>query len=331
MSIIEVNGLVKEFRRPKPVVGPFGRMRTMLTREYVTKRAVNGIEFRLEEGSLVGYLGPNGSGKSTTIKILTGILQPTLGEVRVAGLVPWKEREQNALNIGVVFGQRSQLWWDLPLSDSLELISRLYGMKRSRFLSNLARFTEILDLGPFSDVPVRQLSLGQRMRGDLAAAMLPEPRILYLDEPTIGLDVIAKTNIRQFIGTLNQQDGTTVVLTTHDLDDVEELCDRLMLIDDGRVLYDGNAEELKKRFLPYRRLIVRLAESEEWQGLGIPAVEQEFGASGHADTVSLRFDPEGIDITELINAVLASHTIRDISIMEPTLENVVHRVYSSIE
>lgn len=270
MSIIEVSGLVKEFRKPKKFSGPFGGMRTLLTRQYTSKLAVDDINFTVADGEVVGYLGPNGAGKSTTIKILTGVLRPTAGRVEVAGIVPWQERERNALNIGVVFGQRTQLWWDLPLRDSLELIGKLYGVERTRHRANTARFTELLDLAPFLDTPVRQLSLGQRMRGDLAAAMLPEPRILYLDEPTIGLDIVAKERMREFIGTLNREEGTTAILTTHDLDDVERLCQRIVLIDGGKVLYDGDVENLKSRYAPSRRLVLRLADGQRWHGIPLP-------------------------------------------------------------
>jgi ABC-2 type transport system ATP-binding protein len=224
MTIIEVNNVVKEYRTPKRQPGLFGAVRTLFTRQYDTKQAVAGISFTAAKGELLGYIGPNGAGKSTTIKLLTGILVPTSGEVKVAGLVPWQARQQNALNIGVVFGQRSQLWWDLPLIESFKLMGKMYRVERERYTRNLARFREILGLDEFMHTPVRQLSLGQRMRGDLAAAMLYNPGILYLDEPTIGLDVLAKERIRVFIEEINREEGTTVILTTHDLDDLERLC-----------------------------------------------------------------------------------------------------------
>ncbi|MFI8811825.1 MULTISPECIES: ATP-binding cassette domain-containing protein [unclassified Streptomyces] len=330
MSIIRVAGLVKEFRRPKRFTGAFGGMRTLLTREYVSKLAVDGVGFTIDEGEVVGYLGPNGAGKSTTIKILTGVLHPTAGHVEVAGVVPWRERERNARNIGVVFGQRSQLWWDLPLRDSLDLIGKLYGVERSRHRANITLFTELLGLGPFLDTPVRQLSLGQRMLGDLAAAMLPEPRILYLDEPTIGLDVVAKERIREFIGVLNRDEGVTAILTTHDLDDVEQLCRRIVLIDDGKVLYDGDVNTLKTRYAPHRQLVVQLAENHQWQGIALDGVFQD-PPGAKADSVTLRFDPEQNQISDLISAVLARHAVTDLSIIEPELEGVVRTIYSARE
>ena len=237
--VIRVEGLTKEFTRPKRQTGHFAGLRTMVTREVERTTAVDDVSFDIQSGEMVGYIGPNGAGKSTTIKIMTGILVPTSGTVEVGGVVPWKDRQRNALQIGVVFGQRTQLWWDLPLKDSLDLIATLYRMPPEVYRKQFDRFVDMLDMAEFLDRPVRQLSLGQRMRGDLAAAMLYQPRILYLDEPTIGLDVVAKATMRDFIEEVNREHGTTVVLTTHDIADVERLCSRVILIDHGRVLYDG--------------------------------------------------------------------------------------------
>ena len=245
MPIIRVQDLVKEFRRTKRQSGKFGALRTLVTRQTEVTRAVDGISFSIDEGELLGYIGANGAGKSTTIKILTGILVPSSGEVDVAGLVPWKSRERNALNMGVVFGQRSQLWWDLPLIESFKLVSRMYRVPETVYRRNLDLFTAMLAMGDFLQTPVRQLSLGQRMRGDLTAALLYEPPIIYLDEPTVGLDVLAKQRIRDFIARINRERATTVILTTHDLSDVERLCRRILLIDHGRVVYDGSVEQLK--------------------------------------------------------------------------------------
>ncbi len=279
MPIIRLDDIVKEFRTPVRRPGLGGALRTLFTRQYDVKQAVAGISFTIDEGELVGYLGENGAGKSTTIKLLTGILVPTSGEVEVAGLVPWKARERNALNIGVVFGQRSQLWWDLPLIESFKLVAKMYRIDRSQYERNLGRFREILGLDEFLNTPVRQLSLGQRMRGDLAAAMLYDPRIVYLDEPTIGLDVLAKERIRVFIEEMNREQGTTVVLTTHDLGDVERLCRRILLIDRGKLLYDGPLERLKAEYAPHRVLIVQFAPQ------GIASMMNE--ASIHAPVIDL--------------------------------------------
>jgi len=217
--------------------------------------------------------------------MLTGVLVPTSGVVEVAGIVPWRDRERNARQIGVVFGQRTGLWWDLPLRDSFQLVATMYDVPRRRFRANMAVLTDLLGLDKFIDTPVRQLSLGQRMRGDLAAAMLHEPRILYLDEPTIGLDVVVKARIRAFIAGLNRSAGTTIVLTTHDLADVEQMCTRVILIDRGRVLYDGDIAQLKARYAPYRELTVRLADP--MAAIDVPGAH----CAQTDDVVVLRFDP----------------------------------------
>src|SRR5271170_6379871 len=248
MPIIETYDLRKVFRSIKRTPGVVGTLKTLYSREYEDKVAVTGITMSLEPGELVGYIGPNGAGKSTTIKMLTGILVPTSGLVRVAGIVPHERRRENARNIGVVFGQRSQLYWDLPLRESFELLRAIYRVPLDRYRKNLAHFVEILDLDRFMATPVRQLSLGERMRGDFAAALLHDPKIVYLDEPTIGLDVVAKEAIRAFIADINKRLGTTVILTTHDLADVERLCKRIVLIDEGTVIYDGKTERLRDEY-----------------------------------------------------------------------------------
>ncbi|HEY3506517.1 MAG TPA: ATP-binding cassette domain-containing protein [Actinocatenispora sp.] len=320
--MIRTDQLVKEFRRVRRVPGRFGAVRTLVSRQYAVTRAVDGVGFEIEAGELVGYLGPNGAGKSTTIKMLTGILVPTSGTVEVAGVVPWRDRERNARHIGVVFGQRSGLWWDLPLIDSLRLAATLYDVSDADFAAHLAQFVDLLGLDEFLGTPVRQLSLGQRMRGDLAAAMLHRPDVLYLDEPTIGLDVVARDRIRSFVADLNRESGTTVVLTTHDLDDVEALCRRIVLIDHGRVLYDGDVATLKARHAPHRELVVHLAEPGTVEVEGAERVAADDG------TVTLRFDPARVSAAELIARVLARHRVRDLSIVEPDLERVVAGIYA---
>ena len=325
MPIIEVDHLVKEYRRPKRFDGPLGGLRTLFTRQYDTKRAVDDISFTINEGELVGYLGSNGAGKSTSIKMLSGILVPSDGQVVVDGRVPWEDREANALAIGLVFGQRTQLWWDLPLVDSLKLIARLYRVDADRYRKNLDRMTDLLGLEPFLQTPVRQLSLGQRMRGDLAAAMLYEPRILYLDEPTVGLDVVAKERTRQFVEEVNRESGTTIILTTHDLADVERLCKRIIFIDKGAVLYDGPIEELKRRYAPHRVLDVTLQPGEDTVplALSIPGATVE---SQEPTRLRVRFDPQLVAVTDLIAAIIATQPVSDISIIEPDLEGVVRTI-----
>jgi len=326
VPIITVDSLVKEFHRAKRFDGPFGGLRTLVTRQSETTRAVNGISFTVDEGELVGYLGANGAGKSTTIKMLSGILVPTSGRVEVAGNVPWEQREKNSLQIGVVFGQRTQLWWDLPLADSLKLIAKLYRVDDTRYKRNLAELVELLDLAPFIDRPVRQLSLGQRMRGDLAAAMLYEPKLLYLDEPTVGLDVVAKEKMRQFVEEINRERGTTIILTTHDLADVERLCERIIFISHGTVLYDGSVAELKRRFAPWRELVItRAPESLDAAPLSLHVNGAEVVAESDVQ-VTIRFDPGRIAVADLIQTVVAQGGVSDIAIVEPDLEGVVRQI-----
>jgi ABC-2 type transport system ATP-binding protein len=258
--MIHLQSLHKHFSLPLTQPGFGGMMRGLFARETRLVRAVDGITFAIEPGEVVGYLGPNGAGKSTTIKMLTGLLVPTGGEIFVNGHIPWKARERYVARIGAVFGQRTTLWWDLPVIESLELLQHVYKIPPARFRQNLTEFREILDLDPFLQAPTRSLSLGQRMRADLAAALLHDPDLLFLDEPTIGLDVVAKERIRQFILHINRARGTTILLTTHDLSDVEKLCERVMIIDHGKLLYDGKLEALKTRFGGNRELIVDFAE-----------------------------------------------------------------------
>src|SRR5438093_2427115 len=275
---------------------------------------------------MVGYVGPNGAGKSTTIKVLTAILVPSGGEVEVLGLVPYQQRKQVAGRIGVVFGQRTQLWWDLPLIESLDLLRHIYRVPAARFEANLGNFRALLELDAFLNTPVRQLSLGQRMRGDLAAALLHDPEILYLDEPTIGLDVVAKHRIRDFLRTINRERRVTIVLTTHDMADVEQLCSRLLIIDHGRLLYDGGLAEIRDRFGTERTLVVDLAEN----GTG----DDEPLYVAHAVEVKadgprrwLRFNRSDTTAAELIAAVVARYKLSDLTIEEPEIEAIIRRIY----
>jgi ABC-2 type transport system ATP-binding protein len=322
MPIIETRELRKVFRTVKRTPGIGGTLRTLFSREYVDKVAVTGVTMALDAGELVGYIGPNGAGKSTTIKMLTGILVPTSGEVRVAGLVPYEHRKENGRNIGVVFGQRSQLYWDLPLVESFELLRAIYGIPRERYRANLDRFVEMLEMGEFLTTPVRQLSLGQRMRGDFAAAMLHEPPVVFLDEPTIGLDVVAKEAIRTFIAGVNRDRGTTFILTTHDLADVERLCRRIVLIDRGTLIYDGSIERLRDEYGTHRTLVVRLCEP-------IDHVELEGTEAELQDrTVArFRFDRRTTSAEVLIRRVAERYPVEDVSIEEPALESIIRRIY----
>jgi ABC-2 type transport system ATP-binding protein len=317
-----VSGLVKEFRRVKRVQGRFGALRTLVSQDYDVVRAVDDVTFSIDPGELVGYLGPNGAGKSTTIKMLTGILTPTSGTVSVAGLDPARDRRANARNIGVVFGQRSQLWWDLPLRESFRAVRDLYGMSTSDGDRLQSELVEVLEIDDFLDAPVRQLSLGQRMRGDLAAAMLYQPRLLYLDEPTVGLDVVAKQRVREFVAHVNADLGTTVVLTTHDLEDVERLCRRIVLIDHGRVLYDGALADLMARYAPYRDLVVTLAVPADVVVDGVTQIGRD-GA-----VVTLRFRSDRLTAPVVIAAVTSAYEVVDLAVVEPRIEAVIGGIYT---
>lgn len=283
--------------------------------------AVHEVSFEIEAGSFVGYAGPNGAGKSTTVKLLTGILVPTSGTATVAGLVPWKQRRALNRRTGVVFGQRTQLWWDLPLADSFDLVHRLYRTRVTDHRRDLAELTELLQLGPFLDRPVRSLSLGQRMRGELAAAVLPRPEILFLDEPTIGLDVEAKATVREFLSTRNREAGTTILLTTHDTDDIVRLCERLLIIDRGRIISDGSVDALRERFGDRRRLVVDLEHDVPLEVSG--AVTER--AEGRRRW--LTFSTADVAAPELVARVMAAADVRDLTLEPPDLEDVIRRIY----
>lgn len=324
MSLIEVDQLQKTFyvavRRP----GRFGALRTLLAREYRAIHAVDQISFSVASGEMVGYIGPNGAGKSTTLKMLTGILVPSGGRITVDGRVPHQQRIEHVRRIGVVFGQRTQLWWDLPVIESYELLRHVYRIPLQRWRTNLDRFAELLDLAAFIETPVRQLSLGQRMRADLAAALLHDPRILFLDEPTIGLDVVAKERIRTFLGHINQHLGVTVILTTHDLADIVRLCQRVVLIDQGRLIFDGPLEELRARFGRWRMLVIDMTHSDvEVQAPHADVVRRE------GPRVWLRFDRNVTTAASLIATVAARYPVRDLTVEEPEIEAIVRGIYES--
>jgi ABC-2 type transport system ATP-binding protein len=314
MALIELEHVARDF-----VVH---RARGRFRRERTTVHAVQDLTFSVERGAILGYIGPNGAGKSTTVKMLTGILVPTAGRVSVAGFVPWKERIALARRIGVMFGQRVQLWWDLPLVDSLELLQHMYRVPPDRFRQSLTNLREALDLDPFLRTPVRQLSLGQRIRGELAAAMVHEPEILFLDEPTIGLDVVAKQRVREFLLRANRERGVTVMLTTHDLADIERLCSRILIIDHGRLIYDGEVNALKERYGPERVLVVDLEEPQ-------PPLQVEGGrvikVEGPRQWIA--FERARTSAAQLAAAVAARASLRDLTVEEPEIDDVVRRIY----
>ena len=284
--------------------------------------AVDGVSFTIQAGEMIGYIGPNGAGKSTTIKMLTGILVPSSGRVRVAGLDPARRRTVLARRIGVVFGNRSLLWWDLPLRDSFELLRHIYRVPHGAYHRRLSELRELLELEPFLETPVRQLSLGQRMRGELTAALLHGPEVLFLDEPTVGLDIVSKARVRDFLQDLNGQQGVTVLLTTHDLSDIERLCPRMVIIDHGRVLYDGGTAEIAARFGAERTIVVDLTETRPALHLAHASVVRTDGPRQW-----IRFRSEETTAAALISAVSEQAQLVDLSIEEPDIEEVVRRVY----
>jgi len=321
-NIISVHNLYKHFKVARHQRGAFGAIRNLFSREYSLVRAVDGISFEILEGELVGYIGPNGAGKSTTLKMLTGLLAPTRGELLVNGYIPWRERQAYVGRIGAVFGQRTTLWWDLPVIESLEMLQHIYKITATHFENNLYEFRKLLELDEFLNTPVRSLSLGQRMRADLCAALLHNPSLLFLDEPTIGLDVVAKERIRQFILHINQQHGTTIILTTHDLSDVEKLCERVMIIDKGRVLFDGKLASLHQRFAGERQLLVDFVE--EYPDVNVPGAKV---VNRDGKRVTYQFDRLRLSASELIALVSSRFRILDLQVREPDIEDTVRRIY----
>jgi len=322
MPQILVENLTKTFRIAIRQPGLWGAFRGLLARRYRTVRALDGISFSIEAGELVGYIGPNGAGKSTTVKVLAGILVPDSGRCEVLGRVPWRERVANVRQVGAVFGQRTQLWWDLPAIESFELLRDIYRVPADSYARTRAELIEMLDLAPLLDVPVRQLSLGQRMRCDLAASLLHSPTLLYLDEPTIGLDAVSKLAVRDFIRRLSRERGVTVLLTTHDMDDIEALCTRVIVISQGQILSDGTLEALRARVTPERWLIVDLLEPND--ALTDPDA-MEIRRDG--SRVVLRFDPRVVPAAELISRITARHAVRDLFVENPPIEEIIARLY----
>ncbi|WP_438432181.1 ABC transporter ATP-binding protein [Gorillibacterium sp. sgz500922] len=335
MSQIEVRELSKEFRQAIKKPGLKGAVQHLFTQQYRDKLAVDRINLTIEQGEAVAYVGPNGAGKSTTLKMLTGILVPTSGSVRIDGLDPHKDRIRNAQKIGAVFGQRTQLWWDIPVSESFSLIRDIYEIPEPVYRENLAIFTELLDLNDYIHLSGRKLSLGQRMRADLAAALLHNPEIVYLDEPTIGLDVAVKEKIRGFIKHINREHRTTIMLTTHDLGDIEDLCRRLVIIDKGRIIYDGELQAVKDAFARERVLHVQLKEPApgltevlgRLPGVSLGEADRRAIESG-GKQAAVAFDRFLISAGDVAGAVLRAAEIVDFRIDEPSIEQIIRRVYA---
>ena len=330
--MIEAINLTKEFKTPLKKPGLAGAIRHLFHGEYKKKLAVDHVNFSIEPGEAVAYIGPNGAGKSTTIKMLTGILKPTSGEVRIDGIDPQKNRIQNAKNIGVVFGQRTQLWWDIPIEESFILLKNIYEIPDSVYRENLTLFHEIFGLSEFIGQPARRLSLGQRMRADLAAALLHNPSTIFLDEPTIGLDIVTKESMRELIQRINRERGVTVILTSHDLKDVENICRRIVVIDKGQILCDKQIDQLTQEYSMNRGIKITLSQgAPELPKLlktqkGISHVSME-----NASTLSIDFSPELHTAFDIVKEVNSHAQIQDFQLTEPSIEHMIEVIYRSGE
>jgi ABC-2 type transport system ATP-binding protein len=329
MAVIEARQLTKVFRRPVKAPGLKGSLAHLVQRRFADTVAVDHVDLDIEAGEAVAYVGPNGAGKSTTVKLLSGILVPTSGDVRVAGVVPHTDRIANARGIGVLFGQRTQLWWDLPVRDTLNLLRDMYGVPEREYRARLERFDDVLGLGDLLPVVARKLSLGQRMRADLAAALLHAPGVVYLDEPTIGLDIAVKDRVRAFLREI-VADGTTLILTTHDLGDIEDVCRRIALIDGGRVIYDGDLAGVKDSFARHRSLHLQLVTAVDPARVAarLPDAEVEGAGDRPVTELTIRFDRFRLTAGQVINAVSELSEVADLHIDEPAIEDVVRKVYA---
>lgn len=323
-AIIRTEELTKSFRVVRKEPGIKGSIKSLFNPKYVTKMAVDHISFEVQPGEVVGYIGVNGAGKSTTIKMLTGILLPSSGTISVFGRDPYKERVENAKTIGVVFGQRTQLWWDLPFIESLNLVSKIYEVPKARYRELLDQFVDTLELKEILSVPIRNMSLGQKMRAELAATLIHEPQVVYLDEPTIGLDLLVKEKIRNFIKEQNLERNITVMLTTHDLGDIEELCSRVIIIDEGKIIYDGPIQKIKERFGKYREITFEIKQAIKDISLpdGAEVLDSE---PGH---LTVRFDRTIATASLVTSSLMSQVEINDFSLSEPDLSSVVKQIYN---
>ena len=326
MSFIEVKGISKEFKVNKRGAGIPGMIANMFVPKYESKHAVNDLSFNIEKGEMVGFIGPNGAGKSSTIKMLSGILCPDKGSISVNGYIPYKQRKAYVGNIGVVFGQKSQLQWDLPVIDSFELLRAIYRIPHDKYKRNLERFTEMLDMKGFINQPVRQLSLGQRMRSDIVASLLHSPDIVFFDEPTIGVDVIGKETIRSFIRQLNEEDKVTMIFTTHDMQDIEQTCNRIIIIDKGSLMYDGSLHDIRSKYGTARRLIAEFNEETN-----VSPIENVDIGEMKDRKISFSFDNNIVDVNRLMHEILDNYNVRDITVAEPEIESIIQKMYNGME
>jgi ABC-2 type transport system ATP-binding protein len=327
MPILEAHALTKRFRRADKAPGVRGALKHLVQRKYKNFTAVDAIDIEIEAGESVAYVGPNGAGKSTTVKLLTGILKPTEGTVRVMGRDPHIERIANAHDIGVLFGQRTQLWWDLPVEESLKLLKHMYGIGEADYRARIERFDGLLGLGEFMPSLARTLSLGQRMRADLACALIHAPKMVYLDEPTIGLDISVKDRLRAFLRHL-VDDGTTLLLTSHDLADIEEVCDRIVVIDEGRIAYDGSIERLKAHYITTKAVALVLDAPADVEALAERFPHYEWSVGEAPSEVTVTYESARFTTAEVLGEVTERLRPRDLSLSEPSIEDVIRRLYA---
>ena len=325
--IIEIKNVTKEFKTLNRHEGIKGGFKDLFSRDYKIVRAVDNISMTVEQGEIVGYLGPNGAGKSTTIKMMTGVLEPTEGEILINGNVPYKNRSRNAQEIGVVFGQRSQLWWALPLVESFKILRDIYQVPEKDYKAMLELYQSLVDIEPLLHKPVRQMSLGQRTLSDILAAFLHNPKIVFLDEPTIGLDVSMKAKIRTLIQALNKEKNTTVILTTHDMGDVDALCERIVIIDKGKMLYDNDIEHLKSFFGSYRTLKVRVDGNLKQEAKSIQEKVKDCSVSADDEWISILVDEDKAKVVDVLGQLQKSYKIKDMQLDEISTEEVIKKIY----
>lgn len=324
--LIEVEGVKKEFKISKRPKGIPGMIANMFAPKYEYKKAVDDISFSINQGEMVGFIGPNGAGKSTTIKMLSGILHPDGGKITVNGYIPYKQRKQYVSNIGVVFGQKSQLQWDLPPIDSFELLRYIYKIPYEQYKKTLDRYVELLNMGSFLNQSVRQLSLGQRMRADIVAALLHSPQIVFFDEPTIGVDVVGKETIRNFIRELNETDNITMIFTTHDMQDIEKTCKRLIIIDEGKKVYDGSLLGIREKFATSRQIDVEFTQNIEVDPIEHVSIQQLDVLDGRMKRFT--FENKKVEINKFMSEILTKYHVKDLQISEPEIESIIRRIYN---
>lgn len=327
--MIEVSNLSKEFKINKKYEGLTGAVKSFFSHDYTIKKAVDGIDFKIDKGDMVGYIGLNGAGKSTTIKILTGLMVPTSGKCVVNGMVPYESRKEYTKDIGVVFGNRTQLWWDLPVSESFTVLKKIYKIPDEKYKKKLDFLKEVLEINEFYLTPVRNLSLGQKMRADLIASLLHSPKVLFLDEPTIGLDILVKDKIRKALREINKETDTTVLLTTHDLDDIEEICNKIIVIDKGKKIFDGELSQLKKTYGKERKIIVDIKENIKVDFNKIENIDKKFISQTRDEKGKLviSINSEHINLPNVMNYMFNNYEIKDFTVLEPQLESIVKKIY----